>query len=80
MAYANALGQFEIRWSPKHFYFCFVLVLITLKVNYYHLSFQILDLLGPKTEADLAPAPKPDKKSKSGDSSKKVKEESQGNN
>ncbi|CAH2238779.1 jg11657 [Pararge aegeria aegeria] len=39
---------------------------------------QILDLLGPKTETDLAPPPKPEKKSKSVDSNKKVKEEPQG--
>ncbi|XP_052738292.1 probable glutamine--tRNA ligase isoform X1 [Bicyclus anynana] len=32
---------------------------------------QILDLLGPKTEVDLAPAPKPEKKPKSGDGNKK---------
>ncbi|CAG4964530.1 unnamed protein product [Parnassius apollo] len=37
---------------------------------------QILDLLGPKTEADLAPIPKTEKKSKSGgDSAKKSKKE-----
>ncbi|CAK1578394.1 unnamed protein product [Parnassius mnemosyne] len=36
---------------------------------------QILDLLGPKTEADLAPIPKTDKKTKSGDSAKKSKKE-----
>ncbi|KAM3968219.1 glutaminyl-tRNA synthetase [Aphomia sociella] len=35
---------------------------------------QILDLLGPKTEADLAPPPKAEKKSKTGDTAKKVKE------
>ncbi|XP_034825292.1 probable glutamine--tRNA ligase [Maniola hyperantus] len=39
---------------------------------------QILDLLGPKTEADLAPAPKPEKKPKSDNENKKVKEETQG--
>lgn len=39
--------------------------------------FQILDLLGPKTEADLAPPPKVDKKSKS-DSGKKAKIEQKG--
>lgn len=36
---------------------------------------QILDLLGPKTEADLAPPPKVDKKGKSGDIGKKQKKE-----
>ncbi|XP_028159914.1 probable glutamine--tRNA ligase [Ostrinia furnacalis] len=36
---------------------------------------QILDLLGPKTEADLAPLPKTDKKSKGGDAGKKTKKE-----
>jgi hypothetical protein len=32
-----------------------------------------LDLLGPKTEADLAPPPKVDKKNKGGESGKTVK-------
>ncbi|XP_063379722.1 probable glutamine--tRNA ligase isoform X1 [Cydia fagiglandana] len=32
---------------------------------------QILDLLGPKTEADLAPAPKPEKKAKGSEAGKK---------
>ncbi|KAL0839596.1 hypothetical protein ABMA28_016282 [Loxostege sticticalis] len=36
---------------------------------------QILDLLGPKTEADLAPPPKVDKKAKGGDAGKKNKKE-----
>ncbi|XP_013185944.2 probable glutamine--tRNA ligase [Amyelois transitella] len=34
---------------------------------------QILDLLGPKTEADLAPPPKTEKKPKVGDTAKKTK-------
>lgn len=54
---------------------------------YYHFAvncdlwyLQILDLLGPKTEADLAPPPKVDKKGKGGDAGKKQKEEdSKGN-
>ncbi|XP_052758353.1 probable glutamine--tRNA ligase isoform X2 [Galleria mellonella] len=36
---------------------------------------QILDLLGPKTEADLAPPPKAEKKSKVSDTAKKVKDD-----
>ncbi|XP_049865211.1 probable glutamine--tRNA ligase isoform X2 [Pectinophora gossypiella] len=36
---------------------------------------QILDLLGPKTEADLAPPPKPEKKAKSADAGKKQKKD-----
>ncbi|XP_046978596.1 probable glutamine--tRNA ligase [Vanessa cardui] len=36
---------------------------------------QILDLLGPKTEADLAPIPKAEKKPKGGDANKKIKKE-----
>ncbi|XP_026326443.1 probable glutamine--tRNA ligase isoform X2 [Hyposmocoma kahamanoa] len=36
---------------------------------------QIFDLLGPKSEADLAPPPKTDKKGKSGDAGKKQKKE-----
>ncbi|CAH0721689.1 unnamed protein product, partial [Brenthis ino] len=36
---------------------------------------QILDLLGPKTEADLAPVPKAEKKSKAGDVNKKNQKE-----
>ncbi|XP_041973092.1 probable glutamine--tRNA ligase [Aricia agestis] len=36
---------------------------------------QILDLLGPKTEADLAPVPKTDKKAKTNDGAKKPKKE-----
>lgn len=43
-------------------------------------SFQILDLLGPKTAADLAPPPKVEKKSKGADTGKKTKkEENKGN-
>ncbi|RVE45973.1 hypothetical protein evm_009376 [Chilo suppressalis] len=35
---------------------------------------QILDLLGPKTEADLAPLPKPEKKPKGGETNNKPKQ------
>lgn len=38
---------------------------------------QILDLLGPKTEADLAPVPKAEKKPK-GDAGKKAKKPAEG--
>lgn len=38
----------------------------------HYLMFQILDLLGPKTEADLAPPPKVEKKPKN-DGAKKAK-------
>ncbi|XP_013135252.1 PREDICTED: probable glutamine--tRNA ligase [Papilio polytes] len=41
---------------------------------------QILDLLGPKTEADLAPVPKTEKKTKGGEGAKKSKKENQHDN
>lgn len=37
--------------------------------------FQILDILGPKTEADLAPPPKAEKKQKGGDFAKKARKD-----
>lgn len=43
-----------------------------LYLNFTSFYLQILDLLGPKTEADLAPPPKVEKKPK-GDGGKKTK-------
>lgn len=41
-------------------------------ISYLYCFLKILDLLGPKTEADLAPPPKAEKKPK-GDAGKKAK-------
>lgn len=43
--------------------------------NIIQILFQILDLLGPKTDADLVPPPKAEKKAKNTDSGKKPRAE-----
>lgn len=55
-------------WQETHIELFFI-------INKVLCNLQIFDLLGPKSEADLAPPPKTDKKGKSGDAGKKQKKE-----